>query len=108
MPSDVFLQLDGSLAELPIELENINVIIAGSTVYLSTDFSLYMTLDQDSGVMIQLPPFFKDQIQGMCGNYDHNSGNDLIDSNGRDVRSQNHAYSVFGNSWQVDDPENAG
>ena len=79
----------------------------GFSVRVETDFGLgfdYNSWNYD--LKVYAPKSLQNQVSGLCGRYDGNAGNDLVDRNGVDRRGSADGQTIFGNSWQVNDPEN--
>jgi zonadhesin len=57
---------------------------------------------------VTVPVQFAGLLQGICGNYDGNPGNDLTTADGVDVRVQPNAANLVGDSYVVSDPEEIG
>ena len=47
---------------------------------------------------VGLPDAFRNNIQGLCGNWDGDQNNDMVTKDGQLVG--NHDYVTVGNSWQ--------
>ena len=56
-------------------------------------------------VSIKIPSGYTSQVEGLCGDFNTDANNDMTTSGGIDVSGYPHSHAVFGNSWQVDDPE---
>ena len=77
----------------------------GRFVRLATNFSLVVESDGDWLTVVKVPDSFADKMAGLCGNADGDPENDWRTRNGTDVKGRPNSYSLIGNSWQVDDPE---
>ncbi|ELU15751.1 hypothetical protein CAPTEDRAFT_201172 [Capitella teleta] len=76
-------------------------------VRVETKFGLgfdFSTSEMD--LKVYIPKSMQNQVSGLCGRYDGDSSNDLIDRNGVDQSGDASLEVAFGNSWQVNDPEN--
>ena len=63
-----------------------------------------MEFDGNWLATVKIPTDYNDQVEGLCSDYDGNPDNDLTTKGGVDVSGENDGDSVFGGSWQVDDP----
>ncbi|KAI0218722.1 Zonadhesin [Lamellibrachia satsuma] len=79
----------------------------GRFVRLATNFSLVVESDGDWLTVVKAPNSFAGKMAGLCGNDDGDKENDWRLSNGTNVKALPNKYSLLGNSWQVEDPEDA-
>ncbi len=64
-----------------------------------------MKFDREWLAIIAIPPEYHSQVEGLCGSYDGNPGNDLIGQDGVDYSSDSSGHSRFGNTWKVNDTQ---
>jgi hypothetical protein len=62
---------------------------------LTVEFNTYCT------AYIDLPPEYKNRVEGICGDADGNPDNDLTTKEGVDVRYEPNKYTLVGDSWQL-------
>ena len=77
----------------------------GRFVRLATNFSLVVESDGYWTSTVKIPPTFDSKMGGICGDANNNPDNDLRLKDGTDVSDSPSRYSLVGNSWQVNDPE---
>jgi von Willebrand factor type D domain len=54
---------------------------------------------------VAVPATYNGKLDGVCGNGDGNSDNDLTTADGLDVRNDANAFNLVGDSYVVPDPE---
>ncbi|XP_048829559.1 mucin-5B-like [Brienomyrus brachyistius] len=73
------------------------ISVMGIYLVIEADNGLILMWDKKTSMFIKLSPTFKDQVCGVCGNYDGNENNDFT--------TRSNAVVVdpleFGNSWKV-------
>ena len=57
-------------------------------------------------VKVGLPDLYKNNVQGLCGNWDGDRHNDMVTKQGKQVGL--HDYTAVGNSWQASGVEGDG
>lgn len=72
---------------------------SGTQAVVELDFGLVVTYDWDSRLTVNLPERFRDQVCGLCGNYNSNPTDDLLTPDGEVVSD----IMEFANSWKLDD-----
>ena len=98
-------QVNGALVQLDVTYPGFEITNNGRFVRLATNFSLVVESDGASITKVVRPPSFAGKMAGLCGNADGDAENDWRTSNGTDVKGLPNKYSLIGNSWQVEDPE---
>lgn len=75
--------IDGILATLPRTMHGVNlqVLFDGPDVLIRTDFKLEIRLNGAHTFRVSLPASYREQVWGLCGNYDGVSSNDLMIGN---------------------------
>lgn len=72
----------------------------------ASNLGLIVQWDKGTRVYIKLQPRWKNQVQGLCGNYNDNEGDDFQTPSGGVVEASPY---IFGNSWKTQstciDPE---
>ncbi|XP_055339967.1 BMP-binding endothelial regulator protein-like isoform X2 [Paramacrobiotus metropolitanus] len=81
-----------------VRLGVVSIISNGYSITLRTIFGLKLTWDGDSFVEITLPAIFRNQVCGLCGNYNGNATDDLII---RDTAAMASDIPEFAQSWLV-------
>ncbi|XP_043926711.1 IgGFc-binding protein-like [Protopterus annectens] len=77
-------EVNGKVQQLPVTLKSdINITFSGQYVMVSTDFGLRVKYDGNHRVEVTLPSKFKGNVFGMCGNYDGNKTDDLLNCEGK-------------------------
>ena len=77
----------------------------GRFVRLATNFSLVVESDGNWMASVKIPPSLNSKMGGICADANNDPGNDLRTKDGSDVSASPYKFSLVGNSWQVDDPE---
>ena len=115
MQTEVYL--NGQKLQRPSETKAID----GTTIRLSSlantvvvhlaSSDVLITAEGDYRVLVTIPPSFKSQVCGLCGNYNGNVSDDLTLANGTVLRSSNvsssdsalsvASYHTFGRCWFV-------
>jgi len=65
------------------------------------DAQAFIRYDQKSSVVISVPNTLTGSVSGLCGNYDANPSNDLMDSDDKLVDDDVTGHTALGNSWKV-------
>jgi len=99
------LQVNGVLVQSEVTYPGFEITNNGRFVRLATNFSLVVESDGASFAKVIPPPSFAGKMAGLCGNADGDLENDWRTSNGTDVKGLPDKFSLIGNSWQVEDPE---
>ncbi|KAH0624213.1 hypothetical protein JD844_007762 [Phrynosoma platyrhinos] len=89
-------------SNLPIFIGNNKIVVqrSGSYVFLETDFGLGVRFDGNHYVEVSVPPLYKEQLCGLCGNYNGDPLDDNLKPDGQPAGSS----TLLGDSWLV--PEN--
>ncbi|XP_041932222.1 IgGFc-binding protein-like [Alosa sapidissima] len=86
---------------LPVTLafsqKEITLRQSGLSVILWTDFGLTVEYDWKQYVKVTVPSSFMGRVGGLCGNFDNNKNNDLINPDGSVANS----IEALGKSWRV-------
>ncbi|CAI5658937.1 unnamed protein product [Oreochromis niloticus] len=93
------VQVNGVTRNLPINLNegNVSIYATGSRIVVSTNFGLSVTYNGYSAVFISVPPNYREQICGLCGNFNGNPNDDFHTPSGMIVTSPDE----FGRAWKV-------
>ncbi|XP_013784506.1 BMP-binding endothelial regulator protein-like [Limulus polyphemus] len=79
-----------------VKLGVLSVLQEGYMVVVRTNIGLKVTWDGDSYVEVSLPPDFKNQMCGLCGNYNGDPDDDFTTKKGNRVTD----VVTFGNVWK--------
>ncbi|XP_055085800.1 alpha-tectorin-like, partial [Periophthalmus magnuspinnatus] len=98
-------KVNGIFKTTPISLINGAVVVdtLGFSVFVSTDFGLEVSYNDDTWVKIKVPYRYQGATCGLCGNFNNDPDDDFQTPEGDIVSSLD-----FGKSWQVlsaDEPE---
>lgn len=95
--------------KMPYARKYKNFNVRNSDLYViieATTLGLIVQWDRGTRVYIKLQPKWKNRVQGLCGNFNENEGDDFQTPSGGVVEAS--AY-IFGNSWKTQsdciDPE---
>uniref|UniRef100_A0A8C3SKN7 VWFD domain-containing protein n=1 Tax=Chelydra serpentina TaxID=8475 RepID=A0A8C3SKN7_CHESE len=96
-----FVRVNAQRSHLPISLleGKLRVYQRGVSVVIETDFSLRVSYDWNSYLVVQLSSSFWERVCGLCGNYNGDSGDDFATPAGALAASP----VEFGKSWKVED-----
>ncbi|KAI8495841.1 hypothetical protein Bbelb_262570 [Branchiostoma belcheri] len=72
---------------------------AGMFLFLATEFGLSVQWDKGTRVYVKLDPMHKNQVEGLCGNYNEDQNDDFTMPNGIATQDDND----FGDSWRRHD-----
>ncbi|XP_016416622.1 IgGFc-binding protein [Sinocyclocheilus rhinocerous] len=89
--------------KLPFELEDgrLSIFYSGYFGVIKTDFGLTLKFNWESHVELILPSTYSGEVGGLCGNWNGNANDDLLNPNNTLVSNP----TIFGTSWKVkDDP----
>ncbi|XP_051776523.1 IgGFc-binding protein-like [Erpetoichthys calabaricus] len=91
--------VDGMWTNLPYSWSNGKLVAyrVGLIASIQTDFGLTLTFDWNSRVTIVLPDTYLGTVCGLCGNFNGDSSDDLVNRNGKPATDLNY----FGASWQT-------
>lgn len=94
-----FSQVNGEFFNLPLSLEDDNIVInqEGANVVLQTDFGLKILYDTIYGVVLYIPSSYRGKIGGLCGNFNGDNKDEFQLPNKQVVKNVND----FGASWKV-------
>ncbi|XP_063798279.1 IgGFc-binding protein-like isoform X2 [Pseudophryne corroboree] len=92
--------VDGVKSNLPLALRptlgNIDIYQSGRQCIIQTNIGIRVTFDWEARVGVTLPSTYFGSVCGLCGNYNNNSNDDLIN---RDGQLQPNV-TLFGHSWR--------
>ncbi|KAM9631636.1 IgGFc-binding protein-like [Trichechus inunguis] len=96
-----FVRIDNQRSCLPVSLSDgrLRVYQSGMRAVVELDFGLVVNYNWDSQLTLSLPMRFRDQVCGLCGNYDGDPSNDFLTPD----RVQVADAMEFGKSWKLDD-----
>ncbi len=97
--------MDGQAVQVPYNLPGISITLVGNSHRVETNFSLVVEFDGNWLGVVKMPPAYKTQTDGICGDYNDDASNDLTTSEGVNVRGDPSSHSKVGNSWQIPDPD---
>ncbi|KAI4900182.1 hypothetical protein NFI96_023906, partial [Prochilodus magdalenae] len=81
--------------------QGIKITMNSRYLQLSTDFGLTVRFDGKFKGEVILPSTYREQVLGLCGNYDRRSSNEYTKPDGSITRNLNE----FGDSWKVTDKQ---
>ncbi|KQK96034.1 hypothetical protein AAES_34487 [Amazona aestiva] len=84
-------------------LRGVSIGNVGRFIVVETDFGAIIKYDGNHYLEITLPQSYFSKVQGMCGNFNDNSEDDLSLPNGTLV-----SVPQFGNSWEVEEDSDEG
>ncbi|XP_061453706.1 IgGFc-binding protein-like [Rhineura floridana] len=66
------IKIDGVAVNLPVEIQALGTVIYQHGFYttLNTDFGLTVSYDTAHSLFVMLSPHYRDQVCGLCGNFD--------------------------------------
>ncbi|XP_075047174.1 IgGFc-binding protein-like [Mixophyes fleayi] len=92
--------VDGIKSNLPLALRpklgNIDIYQSGRQCVIQTNTGIRVTFDWEARVGVTLPSTYFGSVCGLCGNFNNNSKDDLINRDG--IFQAN--ISLFGHSWR--------
>ncbi|XP_054838618.1 IgGFc-binding protein-like [Eublepharis macularius] len=93
------VNVNGTRRNLPVSIgdRKITVYISGGHVRLETDFGLGVKFDGNHYVEVSVPPAYKGQLCGLCGNYNQNPADDNLKPDGQPAADS----TILGDSWLV-------
>ncbi|XP_063798277.1 IgGFc-binding protein-like [Pseudophryne corroboree] len=96
------IKINGVYGNLPLNLEDgkIQAYQNGIGVIIDTDFGVQVNYDLVYHVMVTVPGNYKEQLGGLCGNYNGNKNDDFQLPN----KSLTTYATIFGASWKVPIP----
>ncbi|KAM8927861.1 IgGFc-binding protein-like [Pelodytes ibericus] len=95
------VMVNGLLSNIPMTLVSgkASVFQSGRHCVIQTSVGIRVTFDWDARVEVMVPSPYSKQVCGLCGNFNDNDKDDLIDSNGN---LTNDTF-AFAKSWKVGD-----
>ena len=84
----------------------VSIEVHGQQIRVETTFGLgihFAPRYKDAYVFV--PRSMRNQLSGLCGSYDGNPSNDLVDKNGVAQANNRQGHANFGKTWKVEDPE---
>nr|XP_023969251.2 IgGFc-binding protein-like [Chrysemys picta bellii] len=96
-----FVRVNDQRSRLPISLleGKLKVYQSGGSVVIQTDFSLRVSYDWKSYLVVKISSSFSESVCGLCGNYNGKPGDDFATPTGALAASP----IEFGKSWKVED-----
>ncbi|XP_008852263.2 IgGFc-binding protein [Nannospalax galili] len=96
-----FAQIDHQRSSLPASLSDgrLRVYQSGTQGVVELDFGLVVTYNWDSQLTLSLPKRFRDQVSGLCGNYNGDPADDFRMPDGKQASD----VLNFTKSWKLDD-----
>ncbi|KAM9425858.1 IgGFc-binding protein-like [Pholidichthys leucotaenia] len=93
------VEVNGIRHNLPVLLNTsqVSIYASGSRTFIGTDFGLSVTYDGRTTVSITVPPNYRGETCGLCGNFNGNPNDDFLTPSGMTVASPN----MFGTAWKV-------
>ena len=67
------------------------------------DFGLMVEFDGANSFSVNIPMHYFNKTQGICGDFDGNAGNDLLQGDNPDE-----SYCLTGQQWEVENPDDPG
>ncbi|XP_044291194.1 IgGFc-binding protein [Varanus komodoensis] len=95
------VRVNNQRSRLPISLHDgrLRLYQRGTSVFVATDFSLWVSYDWNSQLLVKISRSFSEKICGLCGNYNGNPTDDFRTPSGSLALSPEE----FGKSWKVED-----
>ncbi|XP_015265735.1 PREDICTED: IgGFc-binding protein-like [Gekko japonicus] len=96
-----FVRVNNQRSRLPISLDDgkLRIYQSGNSVVMQTDFSLRVSYDWNSYLVVKISSSFSESLCGLCGNYNGNPADDFQTPNGTLTPTP----VDFGRSWKVED-----
>ncbi|XP_067399057.1 IgGFc-binding protein-like [Emydura macquarii macquarii] len=96
-----FVRVNAQRSRLPISLleGKLRVYQSGRSVVIETDFSLRVSYDWNSYLVVKISSSFSESVCGICGNYNGNPMDDFTTPAGALAANP----VEFGKSWKVED-----
>ena len=85
---------------------DLRVMMNGQYSRVETSFGLVVENDGSWTTLVKMPTTFSNMTDGLCGNNNGDAEDDLVTKDGVDVTGTAGSYSVFANSFLVEDAEN--
>ncbi|XP_070690944.1 IgGFc-binding protein [Pempheris klunzingeri] len=95
--------VDGEVLNLPVRLGDyeVSVLQRGHTAVVETNFGLVVSYDWNWELVITLPSSYYGSVCGMCGNFNSNDRDELMNPAGKAVPS----VIEWGKNWQTPDQD---
>ncbi|XP_022248617.1 BMP-binding endothelial regulator protein-like [Limulus polyphemus] len=91
------VKINKKKVQLPyVKLGSFSIVQEGYNIVTRTNLGIKMMWDGGSFLEVSVPPEFKNQMCGLCGNYNGDSKDDFITRNGNVVSD----VDIFGNDWK--------
>ncbi|XP_042775356.1 IgGFc-binding protein [Panthera leo] len=96
-----FVRIDNQRSRLPVSLAEgrLRVYQSGTRAVVELNFGLVVTYDWDCQLALSLPERFRDQVCGLCGNYNSDPTDDFLTPDSEQAPDA----VEFANSWKLDD-----
>ncbi|OCT71128.1 IgGFc-binding protein [Xenopus laevis] len=93
------VRINDEIANTPVTLLNgkISVIFSGSEAILNTDFSLQVTYDYNTKVVVSIPSSYYASTGGLCGNFNQDPDDEKVTSDNKPLES----VTEWAKSWKV-------
>uniref|UniRef100_A0A8C8VK49 VWFD domain-containing protein n=1 Tax=Pelusios castaneus TaxID=367368 RepID=A0A8C8VK49_9SAUR len=85
--------------QVQVRIRNLRLFESEGSVVIETNFSLRVSYDWDSSLVVQISSSFWESVCGLCGNYNGDPGDDFATPDGALASSP----VDFGKSWKVED-----
>ncbi|XP_026150219.1 IgGFc-binding protein-like [Mastacembelus armatus] len=97
------VMVNGELQNLPLKLGDgeVSVYQSGLTAVLQTNFGLVVQYDWNWELVIKLPSSYYGLVSGLCGNFNGDISDELLNPAGKPVSS----VIEWGKSWQTPDQD---
>ncbi|KAH0631330.1 hypothetical protein JD844_005618, partial [Phrynosoma platyrhinos] len=95
------VRVNNQRSRLPISLNEgkLHIYQSGGSVFIETDFSLKVSYDWNSYLVVKISSSFSENVCGLCGNYNEDPADDFSTPSGALASSP----VEFGQSWKVED-----
>ncbi|KAJ7304152.1 hypothetical protein JRQ81_011681 [Phrynocephalus forsythii] len=99
------VRVNNQRSRLPISLHERKLWLyqMGTSIVIETDFSLRVSYDWNSQVLVKISSSFSENVCGLCGNYNGDPADDFRTPDGSLALSP----AEFGQSWKLDDGDKA-
>uniref|UniRef100_A0A087YB60 Uncharacterized protein n=1 Tax=Poecilia formosa TaxID=48698 RepID=A0A087YB60_POEFO len=92
------VEVNGITRNLPIVFNgSLSIFGSGSQTFVNTEFGLSVMYDGSSTASISVPPSYRGNMCGLCGNFNGNPNDDFHTPSGASSNSAD----VFGAAWKV-------
>uniref|UniRef100_A0A8C4T5C3 IgGFc-binding protein-like n=1 Tax=Erpetoichthys calabaricus TaxID=27687 RepID=A0A8C4T5C3_ERPCA len=97
------VRVNGVTTNLPVTLQNgqLRVYRSGISAFVDTAVGIQVSFDWEMSFALTIPSTYFNSVSGLCGNYNDNKDDDLMNPDGSTASS----VLVFGSSWKVEDDD---